>query len=93
MSKATSETVVEQKPFEQPGEYEDEITITFENDKKLYVSKTFLSHVSPVFKAMFQGNVVGTVSESLDMTDFSMEDFLEFLLCCYPRTMTSWTVS
>ncbi|KAH3734467.1 hypothetical protein DPMN_040906 [Dreissena polymorpha] len=82
-----AKSVAENNPFEQPGEYGDEITITFEHNEKLYVSKVFLRHISSVFKTMFKCHCVEVNSFSLEITDFNKDDFLEFLLCCYTGTL------
>lgn len=81
----------EQKPFEKPGKHADEITIRFEDDENLYVSKAFLGYVSPVFHTMFQGVFKEAKTSEVDIKDISRADFLEFLLCCDPGTMKDVT--
>ena len=82
----------EEKTFEQPGKYADEITIRFANfDENLYVSKALLGHVSPVFYTMFQGEFKEAMTSEVDIKDIRRADFLEFLLCCNPGTMADIT--
>ncbi|XP_060585968.1 uncharacterized protein LOC132741732 isoform X1 [Ruditapes philippinarum] len=71
------------KPFEVSGECSDEIVFTFDDGKKLYVSKNFLCYTSPVFKEMFKEKYGGTETKVIEMNGNS-SDFLELLLTLHP---------
>ena len=67
--------------FTTPGNYEDEITMLFDDGKQLYVSKHFLRHVSQVFYLMFDKNseYVENKDGIIKMVDKSYDNVLELL--------------
>jgi hypothetical protein len=71
--------------FTESGECDDEITLVFDNNNKLFVSKNFLRYASPVFKAMFDHDCKEKKENSVSLTGKNYDDFLEFLLCIHPR--------
>ena len=74
--------------FETPGLTDDEITFTFKDKGKLYVSRGFLMQTSPVFRAMLTKDRFKESEErKIEIKDFSREDMLKFLSCCDPGQM------
>ncbi|XP_060558066.1 uncharacterized protein LOC132718386 [Ruditapes philippinarum] len=71
--------------FTESGEFDNEITLVFDNSNKLYVSKNFLRYASPVFKAMFDHDWQEKKENLVSLTGKNYDDFLEFLLCIHPR--------
>ena len=71
-------------PFTE-GNAADEVEITFNEGKSLFVSKAFLSYSSPKFARMFQSGFFETESNTIDLTEKSYEAFLEMLLFLHPR--------
>ena len=75
----------EPEAFTESGRCDDEITLVFDEDKKLYASKNFLRYASPVFEAMFTFGWKEGKENCVELKGKQYDDFLEFLLCIHPR--------
>ena len=80
----------ENNPFTQ-GNYDDEVELKFDEGKKLFVSKAFLSHSSPVFSRMFQSGFKESNGSSVDLKEKNFEAFLEMLLFLHPRLQKAFS--
>ena len=79
------ENANKQKPFVFAGQCDDEVILTFDNtDKQLFVSRNFLSLVSPVFRTMFTSDFIEKSTGVVEMKDKEYVDFLELLLIIHP---------
>ena len=75
----------EQTPFTFAGHCEDEVIFTFNKwDKTLFVSRNFLSLVSPVFRTMFTSDYKEKGTDVVEMMDKDYENVFEFLLILHP---------
>ena len=74
----------ETNPFTK-GSQSDEVELKFDTGESLFVSKTFLSHVSPVFKRMFQSQSKESSSECAKLTGKKYDAFLDMMLFLHPR--------
>lgn len=69
-------------PFVKSGECSDEVSLCFDDGRKLYISRNFLCYASPVFKTMFQ--MKEPDEKEVVMSGAVYGDFLELLLCLHP---------
>ena len=60
-------------------------------DKDIYVSKTVLALLSPVFEKMFESAFKEKDSNELPLPDKRFNSFVEFLQCVYPGYTKSVT--
>lgn len=74
----------ETNPFTK-GSQSDEVELKFDTGESLFVSKSFLSHASPVFKRMFQSQFKESSSECAKLTGKKYDAFLDMMLFLHPR--------
>ena len=73
-----------ENPFTE-GSQPDEVQLQFDDGKTLFVSKSFLSHASPVFERMFKVDLKEKETGFVKLTDKDSGAFLALLLFLHPR--------
>lgn len=71
-------------PFTKGSQF-DEIELKFDKGESLFISKSFLSYASPVFKRMFQSQFKESSSKCVKLTGKNYNVFLDMLLNMHPR--------
>lgn len=91
MDNEPAESSATNRYFTESGNCDDEVTLNFDDDTKLFVSRNFLRYASPVFEAMFTSDFIEKEHNSVDLKGKDYEDVLEFLLCVHPRILKDVT--
>lgn len=75
--------------FSEKGHSVDEIVLEFDSEEngQLYVSLGVLASASHVFKAMFQSDSKEAKEKKVEIKDFNIVDFREFLYCIDAGTL------
>lgn len=75
--------------FSEKGHSIDEIVLEFDSEEngQLYASLGVLASASPVYKAMFQSDLKEAKEQKVEIKDFDIEDFREFLYCIDSGTL------
>ena len=74
----------ETNPFTKGSQF-DEIELKFDTGESLFISKSFISYASPVFKRMFQSQFKESSSKCVKLTGKKYNVFLDMLLNMHPR--------
>ncbi|GMS80856.1 hypothetical protein PENTCL1PPCAC_3031, partial [Pristionchus entomophagus] len=69
--------------FSHPNEPSHDVALVI-NGEKVYVSKQYLSILSPVFQSMFYGDFAEKDQKDIELKDVNRKEFVELLSVIYP---------